>query len=539
MTTTIDNGGASGFGLLESSRISCGEDINQDDLLYLCGLSGKGYKSKVTDYAAIGTLAYGTAQTNSATGQIVAQTTIIANAAVSGETTKPVLCNVDGDIFTLATYSGSYGATLTKFSPNGTLIDSVNVDTASEDGRGFRVLELSNGNICVLYALAAASYKIKFAIYDARLKVIKALTDVSVYPSGFPPFFDAIALSGGGFAVIYQDSTSDLLSKLATYDNSGTGALAATTVWTRTGTTGNQYHRIIQLSNGNLAFFVSSSNAVSSIGLYYGVVTIGGAVVMAVTQLDSVSAASTSVIAAGDGYFAVARANSTDQKAWVLTNAGAIQGSGFSAATSAAGSSNNRLKMLWDGSDFYLIWHRSSDSKCVISKLPITGTNYYTAVITTSTTQYNFYLSAFYKDGYIVAISMGGGGNVAPTMWVVDVKKLALVNSAGTTFGSVPGTANGTKPVVVSGNDRAFIAVYDYATTAAMNLCVGKWSQTAMLGVSAESSAKDGVIAVQTNKGTYKINSINGSSSKSFDMSANAILGGKGTVIAGGSITFI
>lgn len=537
MRETYGGGGDSLGSILQSSQIEVGENVEKNDLLYLCGLSGKGFKAKVTDYEAVGALAYGTAQTNAASGQIVAQTSLVANITEFNPGGSPVLAKSDGTIFVAAGRTGGVGVRLSKFSAKGNLIDSVDVVDPGTT-KNLSVFELSNGNIAVVYALA----DIYIAIYDENLTEIKAPTLIASCPLA-SNYFGATKLAAGGLAIIYQDSASPLLSKIAVFDNAGTLALAAFTVFTRTGTSDKQYHVLKQLSDGNLAFAVSSTNTVSSIGLYCGVYTAAGVQVSAAAQIGTVSVANYPVIATATGYFAVARADGTNQKAWVMNNAGVLQGSGFSAATtggSVSGVVGNKNALICDGSDFYLVWHRSSDSKCVLTKLPFTGTGYSTAVIATTVTQYNFFVSAFYKDGFIVVASMSGTvSSTAPTLWVIDVSRRTLVDVAGTTFGTAPNVKNGKSISIIDGGDRSFIAVYCYDEPEATNLCVGKWAATTVLGVCVDSSVKNSTVAITSKTGTYEINPINGSRNKYFDMSSNAMIGGKGVIVAGGAVTFV
>ncbi|MDP2380757.1 MAG: hypothetical protein Q8M35_09810, partial [Pseudohongiella sp.] len=179
-------------------------------------------------------------------------------------------------------------------------------------------------------------------------------------------------------------------------------------------------------------------------------------------------------------------------------------------------------------------------SKCVLTKLPIAGTGYVTTVITTSVTQYDFFVSAYYKDGYIVAASMSGtASNVSPTLWVVDVSRRRLIDVDGTSFGAVPGAQNSANLAIIDGKDRAFISSYSYNNVASTNLCAGKWASTVVLGVCVDSAAKNSSVAIASKSGAYKINSINGSPNKSFDMTSNAMIGSKGLIVAGGAVTFV
>lgn len=508
--------------------ITSGEALTRKDPVYLDGLSGKGFKCDTTDYAAVGALTYGTAQTTAGTGMIVAQTSIIADR-INAYARQAVVRNSSGHIFTAAGYSGANGVTLTKFSATGQVLGSVNVDTAAATSRNHHVLELSNGNIAVI---AIINGELRYAIYDTNLTVVKALTSIDASAKFY---FSACALSGGGFAIVYQVSATPLLSNLVTYNNSGDAVLATTNVWTRTGTTGDQYHKIAQLSDGNLAYAISSVNTVSSIGLYHGVTNTSGTIVAAFAALSAVSAAWYPELSIMTGYYAISRPDGTDQKGFVLSNAGALQGAEFSAATTA-GNAGNKTKLVNDGTAFYLIWHRNSDSKCMLSKLPTTGTGYTTAIITTSTTQYDSFLDAFCENGYICAASTFAT-NTAPTMWVIDITAMALVNTSGTTFGSVPGTTGGSYLRLISGGDRAFIAMYDHSTTAGTFLCIGKWAQTAVLGVAATTVAADASVALNTLAGCYEMNAIVGSASKAFDMTTNALVGNKGTLVAKGACT--
>lgn len=535
-------GGSDSLGsILDSSQIGVGENVEKNDLLYLCGITGKGFKAGITDYVAVGAISYGTAQTNLASGQIVAQTSIEASWTDFNPACLPVVAKSDGSIFAVGNDTSGVGVKLSKLSSKGSLINSVSV-VASGGSKSHSIFELSNGSIAIVYAIVGGTADIYIAIYDEFLTGVKAPTLIASCPAA-SYYFGATKISAGGFAVIYNDSAAPLLSKISVFDNVGTATVAAFTAWTRTGSSQKQYHVLAELSDGNLAFAISSTNTVSGMGLNYGVFTAAGVQVLAATQLSAVSSANHPVMSVGVGYFSIARADGTDQKAWVINNAGTVQGSAFSSATTAGGPIavvGCKIAVLFDGSDFYLIWHRSSDSKCVLTKLPYTGTGYSTTIITTSVTQYNFFISAYYKDGYIVVASMSGTvSNVAPTLWIIDASRKVLVDAAGTTFGAVPGVQNSANIAIIDGKDRAFISCYTYNDTASTNLCIGKWAATIVLGVCVDSAVKNSAAVVASNAGAYKINPIGGSRNKSFDMTSNAMLGKKGVIVAGGAVTFI
>lgn len=510
------------------SFAKAGEALNKKDALFLDSLTGRLFKCETTDYAAIGEMDYGTAQTSEATGRIVAQTTISGRSSAYNR--MGVVRNASGHIFIASNYSGNNGLTLSKISASGQIMAIADIETSGSQAYNHHVLELSNGNIAVLYEFGGA---LKYAVYDTSMSTIKAPTAL---PSVQTPYFSACVLSGGGFAVVYQPSAAALTSSLATFDNTGTAVLASTVVWTRTGASGTQFHKIVQLSNGNLAYAISSTNTGSSIGLFHGVTNTSGAIVAAFAALSTVSSARYPELSMISGYYAIAITNGTNQKGFVMSNAGVLQGAEFSAATTT-GIELNKIKLCASTTEFYLIWHRNSDSKCMLSKLPVSGVGYVTATVTTITTQFDFYVDAFYEDGYICAISMSGGAVTAPTMWVLSTTGMALVDNSGTTFGIAASSTNGTYPRVLSGGDRSFIAVYDYQATAATLLCIGKWAETAVIGVAETTAAAAASVAVNVLPGCYEINAIAGSPSKAFDMSANELMGNKGTLVANGACT--
>lgn len=513
-------------------HLTAGESITVKDSLELCGLTGKAIKIQVSDFASVGNMSYGTAQTNAASGQIIAQTSLVAGTPTNSARLGLLHHSQSKEIFTLNTTSTNTGYELNRFDASGGLLATI-TNATGVAVNNCTLLELSNGNIVALLVSNAAT--LFYIVYDSNLVEIKAITTIA---SVSTEHFAAVALSGGGFAAVYQDSATPILSKLVTYDNTGTAVLAATTIWTRTGTTGAQYHKIKQLTSGDLAVAVSSVNTVSSIGLYYGVVTTAGVPVLAFTVLDTASCAWYPELSVStSGYFCISRPNGTNQLAYVFNDAGTQQGTTFTSATSA-GNANNKTKLLWDGSNFYLIWHKNSGSLVEFTKLPITGAaSASTTAINTSTTQYNFYIDAFYDSGYIVAVSQDGTTATAPTLWVIDVARMALVSASETIIGTAAGTASGAFIRLLSGGDRAFIAMYNQVNAALTALCAGKWARTAVIGVAATNASVNSTVAIKTLAGCYQINAIKGSFSKSFDMTTNALVGNKGAILTGGAMT--
>lgn len=502
----------SDFTPVQGSSLIAGETIAYKDLLYIDGYDGNSRKVAVTNFAAIGNVDYGTAITDANSGQIVAHT-IVSSVQTIAHSRQAIVKNSNGETFTL-----SGNASVSKFSPDGALMTQV--DMALSGCSNHHILLLDNGNIaCLIYA----SPSIRFYIYDNNLNLIKDSTSIA---SSNNLYFSAISLSGGGFAIIYQDSSNQLISKMASYDNAGIAVLSPATIWTRAGTAGNQYHKLVQLSSGNLAIAISSLNTVSSIGLYYGVFSPAGSVISAFSLLDSTSVGIFPEIVSKTGFFAVSRPNGTNQKAYVFNNSGAQQGSEISFATTA-GNASNKTKLLSDGTDFWLIWHRNSDSQCIFTKIISSGSADKSVSITGSPSQFNFYMDAFYENGLVCIVALQSGSG-KPLMLVASTKTGALLSASSTLFGIAP-SSSGSYPRVIAGGDRSFIAMFDYATTAATIIFAGKYMKTAVIGLAQNGVAASNAVRITSGVGAYDINTIGGTA-VSFDHTTNKIVGNKGSM---------
>lgn len=521
--------GAFGAGTISQGvfNLKAGANISQNDALEL-GPDGKAYPVQVTDYAAVANVNYGTPQTNAATGQIVAQTQVVA-AQTTAYYRQAVLNGADGSIYTVtANAPGPAGVLLSKYSAAGALLaQAIAEPTAAFVAQ--QAFFLNNGNICVFANSPGVGGTPSFWIYDPNLVQIKGMT--SLPETSIGPYGQAVALSGGGFAIVYQQNANPLLSRLVAYDNAGNVVLAPVTIWTRTGTTGMQFHRMAQLSNGNLVIAVSSTNTVSSIGLYHGIVTTGGASVLAFTNLDPIGSGSAGLIpeiSVTADYYAVSRANGTNQLAWVFDNTGTLRGSGFSAPTTI-GTGMNTTKLVTDGTQFWMIWPRSSDSKEVLTKLPTTGTGYVTTALA-GTGFYNLAVDAFCENGLIAAVALSSAAANPPLLWVINAMSGQLVSQSVTNIGSTSSTG-GQYQRVIPGGDFSFICLYDYASTASTNLCVGKYANTAVMGVAQAFAAPNALVPCAGIAGGYAANYIKGSPSKTFDNSATNIYGNKGALL--------
>ena len=503
----------------QTFNVLAAESINENDLVQM-GPDGKGYHVQATVEASVANCAYGATQTNAATGTIVAQTQLEA-AATTSYYRQAIMRSSDGSVYAVA-YNTTYGAMLYKYSRYGVFLAKKSLDASAVTTN--QICELSNGYIVTVCGRNTGVTTL--SVFDQSLNTISAPFELPETAAN--AYCSVVTLAGGGFAVVYQMGGSPLLSKLVVYNNTGTVVLSPTTIWTRTGTSGTQYHRVAQLSNGNLVVAVSSTNTGASIGLFHGVVTTAGVVVSAFSNIDTTSSAWLPELSVMEGYYAISRANGTNQIAAVFNNGGAKQGNNFTSATTA-GKSNTSTKLLNGGSDFYLIWQRSPDSKVVLSKVPVTGTGYTSSDITASDiSQYDGFIDAFCDKKMIVGVTQGAESLMA--LWVADTITMSLVSKSVAKFGVSP--VNSQDARIIPGSDFSFICLYTHnGTPSSTNMYVGKYASSAILGVAKTSAASGQLVAVSGESGGHKINAIDGTTSVAFDHSSTPVIGNKGTLM--------
>jgi hypothetical protein len=522
-----------------SGKIKIGGTVAKNDLLSLDEHTGKARVVEVSDYAAVGNVNLGTDLTGVSSGEIVPQTLISTysmNSNIQYGDFAILRDSATANLFILVPADNiGQGTSLYKFRPNGEVIGYVDIDTLNSAAYQNRwILELSNGNLCVVTVIGNAA-TIKFAIYDKNLNLVKALTTVT-NTSSATWYFSAIKLSSGGFAIVYNDSVTTREVRAVTYDNAGTVVTANFLVWSRPGTPAYSNLTVKELSNSNLFIAINSTDTGSGFGLYYAIYTQAGVQVKAATNLETTNISSViqdptvDVIA---GTVCISRRNGTNQMAWVLDNAGTVQGAGFTTANTLV-PLHYKERLLNDGTNYYLIWQRSTDSKFAITKIPVTGTNYVTATLNPG--QYNVFFDAFYDiDGFIV-VNSTDASNDKNHFWVIDLSTLTLVYSGMTDYGIDPVTNAGNAIKIIGGGDKSFISMYtENGTPTGTFLCIGKYAKTAIMGAAESSGVLDDSISFKSTAGFYEINPVKGSLTKAFDMSTNTLVGNKGTIIKTGS----
>lgn len=508
-TSTVPSVGTTGIGSLEA-----GVALAVNDLV-LTGPTGKGYPANTIDYAAIG---------NGAT-QIVAQTSDGSPLLHGGR--YGVLQGADGAIYFTTPYSSNAGCKVTRYKADGTGAVTVTISTDANPLVSPFLLQLTNGNMAVVYGLGTAPIAWRRAIINPSLGIVLADSAIENGYGTNPRGMHAVALSGGGFAVCYHYATNDTLQRLVVYDNAGTAIVGPASIHTWTGSINAVRTNMVQLSNGNLAIACNSMCSTSQ-GTYHAIHNAAtGATVKAMTQLATLATTSNKPdLSTFGSTYCVARCDDgVNWKAWVLDLAGNVQGAGYT-STSAAGSNYNQSKLMNDGVAYYLV--ASIDGAASVLKLPITGTGYVrTAVsaITASVTSRD----AFIERGMLVLVQCMSSTNKNNYV-VIDLATLVAMTTA-TDFGAAPASANnGAFMTAIPGGDFTFIAVFDVSGNASSSMYVGKYANSSVAGVALAAAATGSTVTLAEGIGTYDINPIKGVSAKAFDHSSATIIGNKGTL---------
>ena len=469
--------------------------INANDVLELNHF-GRLYTAAVSDYAASGNVG----------NAIVAATTVGVSCVVDAR--KAVIKNpVDGSVFIGSLVS--IAPTLFKFSTAGALLGNVTLDVGGEN----IILQLlTNGNVLAVWGTAAGT--LSFSVWDTNLNNVVPLTVVASGTTLITAYFDALALSGGGFALAYGLSTG---ATLAIYTNTG-GVTAAPATVSGTPTAGIAT-KLCQQSGGNLAIAISSTAASHAAG--HAIYSVAGVMILAYTNLSagSNSAQMYPEISAIANYYCVAGYDGTNSVAYVLNNAGTLQGAPFSFASSVTTSSVYQL--LNDGTNFEFITRSGGVTALVF--IPTTGTGYVTTLLGSIASGP---IAAFYEHESIILEDNG----------VVNVLSLSASGSASIVLTFSLAAAFGTPAWITAlpVGDFAFLVFNLTATAGAATYAIYKYMDTAIVGISQSTIAagnSGAIVNYSMGPGGFQCNAVTGTIGKSFDHSATNIIGNKGTIL--------
>lgn len=471
--------------------------INTNDLLLLNAI-GNLYPVAVSDLAA----------TANAGAALMASTLVQSTNNLTSTGHKEVFVSpIDGGVYlAYPQLANNSGLTLVKYTAAGALVKSVPlIGTANALLNNPVITQLSNGNILVAAAISASGPGIYYAVFDQNLNQVFAATN---YATPNTVYVDAIALSGGGFALAYPMGTGIFR---AIFDNAGNQVTAGAAI--NGSPIAGGAVKMAQLSNGNIAYAINSSTAGQALG--YAITTAAGAGVVNYTVLNSATSAGSvyPAIAQMAGFFACIHGDGANTKGYVINNAGAVQGGSYSVANT----NTSPVSAFSDGAGFWFAFASSSSAHAIVYA-PTTGVGY-----VVNTTNVINYFTAFIDRGFIV---MMGTTNLVVTYklnanGLGTVSRLADVALTGT-FG---------QQTIVPGGDFTLAC---FSWTNNMYLGLYKYMSAAIVGVSQVAVAANSsgtAVPFSMGPGGYPCNQVNGTIGKGFDHSATNIIGNKGAIL--------
>lgn len=523
-------------GSANNFNLTAGADLSQSDLLSISS-DGKGYPVKVTDYGYVSNV-----------GQVIAQTSYGGGTYNGPSTRLPMFRDSSQNLYTVSTNSSLQGVKFFKYNAAGTLVGSLVIDSTAASLQNLRMFQLSNGNVGFVYVISNVIY---FAVCDTALNLIVSPTSVETLLTWATyGYMDAIALSGGGFAISWQQDANPKLIRMAVYSNAGATVVAPTTMRTSSGTAGawNQTTRLGQLTNGNIVLVIDDSATLSGggsaadAGMYVGTfnpATLGA--VVALARYNTVNAATTNPgeILITPSNFIVARYDGTNLKAWVFNNSAVLQGAAYSVADASNPVQDVRgIKLLWDGTQAWMIYGNATVKIAV--KLPLTGTGYVATTLTGLTGIGNTLIDCALASDNVTVIMVsrpcsGYQDTSAPKYCIFKLD--GTVITAPTNFAAGAASTNGWMHSVQWSTDFTFTCAFDNQSTSATLFYVGKYQAASIVGVATVAATAGTLVSAAQAIGTYPVNQLLGTIMKTFDHTTGAtIYGNKGIMMPYGVV---
>lgn len=466
--------------------------INQNDLVVLGGSPAQLYSANVIDYAAV----------PAAGSTPVALTTYSSYGANNQGVRNQVAVNAaDGSIFIADAYlTGIAGLAIWKYSLAGAVLANVIIDSTATTVTAPQIVQLSNQNFVVLWAVGNYVY---FAIVDQYLNVVVPKTAVGATGVNPGPNPYLLGLSGGGFVVTYTVPGNPGGVYLAIFTNTGgvtcaPSAIPGVAAQSSANSLGAAA-KTAQLSNGNIAVAILDTYLHT---LSFAIYTVTGAVVVGSTSKTGATAGNVAAypeISVLNGCFCIStgvNGNATTAAAYVLNNAGVQQGAPF---TYAGGNLSSRL--INDGVNFWFTYATT------IVRIPATGTGFVSTAITSGG-------EIFYERGQIV-VATGSAANV-----------YGVSASGALTFLSTAALAS-VSQVVAGIGDFCAIGM----NTGKFN--VTKYSSASIIGLAQNAVAAGNagtLVAVNEGPGGYICNALLGSSGKAYNHASTGITGNQGAM---------
>lgn len=511
-------GGTSGSaigGSSNSAQLLAGEALSANALLQLA-YDGKAYIAENSDAA----------KTANRASNVFAETTVSPQSIYEGGSNRSALLrDADGTIF-VGTPQTNTGFRVQKYTSAGALVKSVQIFEGAGETLYLGYLAfLSNGNILAVCGNSGGQ-TLRFAILDKNLAFLKATTVIGAFygiVNGITP------LSGGGFAVTYQDYADNTKQKLVVYNNAGNVTLPLANVDTYAA--GTVFSFIKQLASGNLLIAMNHSG-----GSYrYGIVGTDGTVVKAFAQwVAGAAGPSWQEFETTATHFLMTSYDGASKLViGVFNNAGVQQGANIIYDAAGRGiPSQKNIKALTDGTSFYVAYQNTTSNKSALAKISTAGvaiTNDLSATDNASS------FDGFISNGCVVLYAAKDSGGTAPTFAAYMTDDYATQVAAPTTIGSAETDMGALSSIVPAGRFSA-VLLKQVSTTAALKLHSFKWADTAIVGVAAAAAAKGALVTTQVTAGAYRINQLSGSTPISFDHSATNVLGNKGLLLSHGAV---
>lgn len=548
--------------MLQSQIIKNGQQLNvmagvkqvvRNDLMIVGGPGNQAYTIATADYAS-----------QAGAVGIASNIQVNASAVPYAGTRAAVARDRTGAIYMAGTNS-SGNLVIYKHDANGIPLASAVVDATATSVNAPYLFQLQSGGFACVYARATGL--LYFVIFDAGLSLIAGPIAVATErATANVVYHSACALSGGGFAIVYQTSAGTAIN-LATYSNTGAAVLAATGIQVLAATAAQVFIRMGQLSSGNLVVaFDGTMTAGGIAGTSVVIVTPAGGAVAGPISLDSVANLGLVELSIMSGFFAVATTNATNLIAAVFNNAGVQQGSTYTVGNTLSAITHPQFKIVNDAvSQFWLVWLSSVNNGINVIGITsggATGTaataiaptiiaasssidaaliNNIIAVFTASTTNGGQFLTT-------IALPNASLGYLAPSLRLGPVVIGAVAATTGARgprcIGGGDGMYVGTSPpagqpvnVPPTNGDFTAILLWDQLNVATTRLGVQKFEASAVVGIgltAVANGAPGTIMTINPGPGEYITNPVGGSSGTPFNHLISTPAGTSGVIYQSG-----
>lgn len=527
--------------------------IAANDLVEIGGPGLEAWTVGTIDYAA-----------NASAGSLRAQQSVVA-AAMPSASRQPIARDRLGYIYVIGTNS-SGNLVVYKYTALGAVVSSFILDATATVIATAQVFQIQNGNYACVYARASGA--LFYVVFDSALSLIAGPISVATERAATNVVYHAsCALSGGGFALVYQVSGAVGIN-LATYSNAGVQVLAPTNIQTLAGSAAQEFLKLGQLSNGNLVCaFRGTMTAGGVAGTSFVIVNVSGGNVAGPTNVDATSTLGFVELSIIQGVgFAIADANASNLVCGVYTNGGTVQGTPFSVGNTNNSVAFPQIKLMNDGVGYWLAYFSSAGNGVYVVPISAVGVIGVAASgLGASTLSANTYgMDAEIVNGLIVVLAASSLalGQYWMTIGLPDASlgvSSPYLRVTPTVFGTAAATTGSKGPRVISGGaglylganppastptnpgtcgDFTAIFLYDQQNTATTFFGIQKVEATAIIGAAwnaVPAGAPGSPVSVNPGQGEYVTSFVGGSAGTLFNHLGNIPAGTSGVLYGHGA----